>query len=204
MTSTGNTKNTAALNISADWGTGVQETFAEQQEMLQEAEELKAGVEEDYEEYFEDEYVDEESMTSQSFVERYRVPAIVGVIGGVLTFVATLIFIPESTMKDRVLFSAIFAFVALMLTIVLRQIVEQLWSQFGHEKIVLGGVLVGVVFGALDHLDVYAFTLPMIDIADRESTLRMLAYMAFGYVGGSLLQNALGQDDVQDHGSDPA
>ena len=38
----------------------------------------------------------------------------------------------------------------------------------------------------------------MIDIAGKQDTMRILAYMAFGYAGGTLLQGVLTSPDSED------
>ena len=176
-----------ALDISADWGEDAQEAYGEEQDKRVAQDEAIAS----HETYYEDEEGEYDEGVERGFVESLRVPLIGGVVVGVLTLCWSFMFVPDAALKDALMISATFAFVGAVLVHLVRGIVETLSVYFQTDIFVWCGIALGIGVGGADHLDLMSFTLPMIDIAGKEATMRILAYMAFGYIGGSLLQGVL-------------
>ena len=176
-----------ALDIGADWAEGAQDAYREEQDARPSQDQTTASPET----YYDSEEGEYEEGVEQGLVEFLRVPLIGGVVVGVLTLCWSFMFVPEAALKDALMISATFAFVGAVLVHLVRGIIEDLSPYFQTDMFVWGGIALGIGVGASDHLDLMSFTLPMIDIAGKEATMRILAYMAFGYIGGSLLQGVL-------------
>ena len=183
-----------ALDISADWAEGAQEAYREEQDQRVAQDETIASPEA----YDDSEEGDYEEGVEQGFVEFLRVPLIGGVVVGVLTLCWSFMFVPNAALKDALMISATFAFVGAVLVHLVRGIVETLSVYFQTDILAWCGIALGIGVGGADHLDLMSFTLPMIDIAGKQDMMRMLAYMAFGYAGGTLLQGVLTSPDSED------